>query len=212
VNLTRVIETIKKRRSIRRFRGDDVSDDLLEKIVDAARWAPSGDNQQPWLFAIVKDVALKEQMQSFLCAKALRYIESDDGRKELEGIGPDVHRRWVEAVESRRYQEHLRKAPVLIATFGDVKSPFYVHDCCAATENLILAAEALGLGSCWTDHGIGDESLELQMRDLLKVPNNYRIVSLVAIGFPDETPKPKPRKDIAETVFLNQYGRNSELL
>ncbi|HML04039.1 MAG TPA: hypothetical protein VK487_11805 [Candidatus Bathyarchaeia archaeon] len=49
------------------------------------------------------------------------------------------------------------------------------------------------------------------MRDLLKVPNNYRMVSLVAIGIPDETPKPKPRKDIAKTVFLNQCGRNLEL-
>ena len=206
-----VIETVKNRRSIRRFKEDIVSDDLLEKIVDAARWAPSGDNQQPWLFIIVKDITLKERMQSFLCDRALKYIQSDDGKKELEKEGQDVQRRWVEAVKSRRYQGHLRKAPILIATFGDVKSPYYVHDCCAATENLILAAEALGLGSCWTDHGIGDELLELQMRDLLKVPNNYRLVSLVAIGIPDETPKPKPRKDIAETVFLNQYGRNLEL-
>ena len=163
-----VIETIKKRRSIRRFKEDIVSDDLLKKIVEAARWAPSGGNQQPWLFMMVKDAALKEQMQSLLCNRALKYIKSDDGKKELEKDGQDVQRRWVEAVESRRYQEHLRKAPILIATFGDVKSPYYVHDCCDATENLILAAEALGLGSCWTDHGIGDESLELQMRDLLK--------------------------------------------
>jgi nitroreductase len=205
-----VIETIKKRRSVRRFKEDMVSDDLLAKIVDAAMWAPSGDNQQPWLFIIVKDVTLKERMQLFLCDRALKYIESDDGRKELEKHGYDAYRRWVEEIESKRYQEHLREAPVLIATFGDVKSPFYVHDCCAATENLILAAEALGLGSCWTDHGIGDESLELQMRDLLKVPSNYRMVSLVAIGVPDEKPKPKPRKDVAETVFLNQYGRSLE--
>ena len=205
-----VIETIKNRRSIRRFREDIVSDDLLEKIVDAARWAPSGDNQQPWLFIIVKDVTLKERMQSFLCDRALKYIESDDGRKELEKNGQKAHRRWIEAIKSKRYQEHLRKAPVLVATFGNVKSPYYVHDCCAATENLILAAEALGLGSCWTDHGIGDESLELQMRNLLKVPSNYRMVSLVAIGVPDEKSEPKPRKDVAETVFLNQYGRSLE--
>jgi len=143
-----VIEMAKNRRSIRRFKEDIVSDDLLGKIVDAARWAPSGDNQQPWLFIIVKDVALKERMQWFLCDRALKYFESDDGRKELEKHGQDAHRRWVEAVGSKRYQEHVRKAPILVATFGDIKSPYYVHDCCAATENLILATEALGLGSC----------------------------------------------------------------
>ena len=204
--VVRVIETIMKRRSVRRFREDEVSDGLLEKIVDAARWAPSGGNFQPWLFVVIRDDQLKEKSRSFLGDRALRYMESNEGKKELEERGRDERSKWVEAIRSGRFQGHVSKAPVLIAIFGDTKSSCYIHDCCAATENIILAAQALNLGSCWIDPGFGDELTESQFRDLLKVPKNYRIVSLVAIGFPAERPEPPPRKGLDEIAFLNEYG------
>jgi nitroreductase len=206
VIVVRVIETIMKRRSVRRFREDEVSDGLLEKIVDAARWAPSGGNFQPWLFVVIRDDQLKEKSRSFLGDRALRYMESNEGKKELEERGRDERSKWVEAIRSGRFQGHVSKAPVLIAIFGDTKSSCYIHDCCAATENIILAAQALNLGSCWIDPGFGDELTESQFRDLLKVPKNYRIVSLVAIGFPAERPEPPPRKGLDEIAFLNEYG------
>jgi nitroreductase len=118
--------------------------------------------------------------------------------------GPDERSRWIETIRRGRFQGHMNKAPVLIAIFGDTKSPCYIHDCCAATENLILAAQALSLGSCWIDPGFGDELTESQFRDLLKVPKNCRIVSLVTIGFPAEMPEPRSRKGISEIAFLNE--------
>lgn len=202
-----VMEAIRERRSVRRFKEEDVSDKLLRKIVDAARRAPSGGNFQPWLFIIIKDVRLKEKVRSFLGDRALRYVESDEGKEELGKRGPDERSKWVKAIKSGRYQGHVSKASVLIVVFGDKKSPCYIHDCCAATENLILAAQALSLGSCWIDPGFGDELTESQFRDLLKVPENCKIVSLVAIGFPAEMPAPRPRKVISEIAFLNEYGR-----
>jgi nitroreductase len=202
-----VIEAIKTRRSIRKFKEDMVPDELLSKIVNAARWAPSADNAQPWVFIIIKNRELKENIQSFLCDRALRYIESVEGKKELEKYGSDIRLKWIETIQNKRFQEHVSKAPVLIAIFGDVSSPCYIYDCCAATQNLILSAHAFGLGSCWIDPGIGDELTESQIRNLLNAPKNLKIVSLVAAGFPAEMPKPRPRKDIEAISFLNQYGK-----
>lgn len=201
-----VIDAIKARRSVRKFKEDTVPDDLLNEIIDAARWAPSGNNAQPWIFIIIKDKQLKEEIQSILSDRALKYIESDEGKKELEKLGPYAKAKWIEAIKTGKYQEHVRKAPVLIAVFGDASSPYYIHDCCAATENLILAAHEFGLGSCWIDHGIGDQLTESQIRSLLKTPKNLRLVSLIAMGFPAEMPQPRPRKAVEDITFLNEYG------
>jgi len=92
-------------------------------------------------------------------------------------------------------------AKTLTAFFGDTESPYYIHDCCASTENLILAAHSLGLGSCWIDHGIGNKKAESQIKELLKVPEKYRVVSLVALGLPAKTPKQPPKKEIREVAF-----------
>jgi len=202
-----VVEAIETRRSIRRFKADEVSDELVRKSVDAARWAPSGGNAQPWVFVIIRDERARRKIRSFLVDRALRYVESVEGKKELEKLNLDAQSKWIDFVKSDRYQEQLGKAPVLIAIFGDSSSSYYIHDCSAATQNLILAAHSFGLGSCWIDPGIGDEVTESQIRGLLKTPENLRIVSLVAIGFPAETPKPRPRKDLEEILFLNEYRK-----
>ncbi|MEM3566042.1 MAG: nitroreductase family protein [Candidatus Bathyarchaeia archaeon] len=156
------------RRSIRSFKSDDISNELLKTIVDAARYAPSGGNIQPWLFVIIKDVEIKQKIHAILRDRMLRYLESPRGRRELEKYGEDLLFRYVEAVKTGLFQRHVIEAPVLIAVFGNVGSPYYIHDCCAATENLILAAHSLGLESCWIDHGIGDKTAENQIKNCLK--------------------------------------------
>jgi nitroreductase len=202
-----VIEAIKTRRSIRKFKKDEVPQNLLRKIVNAARWAPSGNNAQPWVFVIITDVQIKSKIRSFLQDRAMRYVKSHKGKRELEKYGSNTRLKWIETIKSGRYQEHVSKAPMLMVIFGNAKSIYYIHDCCAATQNLILAAHALGLGSCWIDHGISDEPTGSRIRNLLKVPNDYRVVSLVTLGFPSEKPEPRPRKEIDEILFMNKYGK-----
>jgi nitroreductase len=85
-----------------------VSDGLLKKIVDAGRWAPSGGNFQPWLFIVIRDDQLKEKSRSFLGDRALRYMKSNEGKKELEERGRDEHSKWVEAIRSGRFQARAR--------------------------------------------------------------------------------------------------------
>jgi len=82
-----VIEAIRERRSVRRFREEDVPDKLLRKIVDAARRAPSGGNFQPWLSIITKDVRLKEKVRSFLGDRALGMLKARKGRRSWVNVG-----------------------------------------------------------------------------------------------------------------------------
>jgi len=208
MNAVSVIEAIKTRRSIRSFKDDKVPYELLKEIVDAARYAPSGGNIQPWVFIIIRDAETKKKVHTIVRERTLRYLGSPEGQGELEKYGEDVFLKYMEAIKSGRFQEHIIKAPILIAVFGDTKSPYYIHDCCTATENLILAAHSLGLGSCWIDHGIGDNMAEDQIRKLLKVPENYKIVSLIAIGFAAETPKSRAKKEVHEIAFLNKYNNS----
>lgn len=83
------------------------------------------------------------------------------------------------------YGKFIREAPVLIAVFcKDTK--YYLEDGCAATENILLAAWALGLGSCWV---AGDKKpYAEQVRKALQVPEGYRLVSLIALGYPEAVP------------------------
>ncbi len=76
----------------------------------------------------------------------LRYLKSPRGRRELEKYGREMFYKYMEAVKAGRFQKHVIEAPTLIAVFGDTESPYYIHDCYAATENLILAVRSLVWG------------------------------------------------------------------
>jgi len=142
------LELLKHRRSIRVFSEKPLSRAELEKIIDAARFAPTARNVQPWQFVVITD----KQKLSALSAMA------ENGR-------------------------FLKQALACIAVFCQ-DSKYYLEDGCAATCNILLAATALGIGSCWI---AGDKKPYCgQVADLLKAPAGFKLVSLVALGFPLE--------------------------
>jgi len=142
-----VIEVIKKRRSIRVYKDKSIPKDTLEKIVDAARFAPTARGVQPWEFIVITD------------------------RGTLKKLG--------EIAENGRF---LAQAGACIAVFcSDTK--YYLEDGCAATENILLAAASLGIGSCWV---AGDKKPYCQeVSDLLNFPATFKLVSLIALGYPE---------------------------
>jgi nitroreductase len=117
-----VLEAIKDRRSIRRYKPDPVPDELIEKILDAGRWAPSGGNIQPWSFIVVKDPKILGMLQKvspgYLGVAPLAIVVCSDRRKAFEMGG-------------RLGRDYLT-----------------IADCAMAVENMLLAAHALGLGGC----------------------------------------------------------------
>lgn len=171
---------IKKRRSIRRFKQKEVPDKTINKILKAASLAPSGLNQQPWDFIVVKNPALKKEIRNVY----------DDSRKKL-----GLYEQDTSFVENA----------CQIFVCGNKTKITPIISCSLAIENMLLAATALGLGSIVTTSIIGVRENFKKLKKLLKIPNKYIIVALVLIGFSDETPKAKPRRKLKEIKHVDGF-------
>ena len=170
-------KVIEKRRSIRKFKQYDIPDDDLEKMLEAARLAPSANNSQPWRFIVVKDQKMKELLarpspQAFIAdANAIIVVLGDTS------VSCCPRATWT------------------------------TRDPMIATEHLVLAATALGYGACWiANYESRPREWVDEVKRVLKIPEHLRIIVLVAIGVPDEKPSPKQRKSLQETCFAEVYG------
>lgn len=187
-----IFQAIKERRSCRNFLPESISEEVIEKILEAATWAPSPLNTQPWKFVVVTNKEMKEKI----------FSEADRCRKwAIEKSGW----KWLE-----KYQlNFLKTAPVIVAVIGDPKKTGldifqeeggvgYQHACAAATQNMHLAAHALGLGSLWFT--LFDKK---PMREILDTVPEKTPLGLVCIGKMDGEPPQTPRKGVKEkTIFI----------
>ncbi|UCB59923.1 MAG: nitroreductase family protein [Candidatus Bathyarchaeota archaeon] len=169
-------QAIKSRRSIRSFNDKAVSDEEIEKLIDAARFAPSAGNLQPWEFIIVKEPKRKRQLS--VAALNQHFIEE----------APIVI--VVCANETRSGRRYGRRGVTL----------YCIQDTAAATQNLLLAAYSLGLSTCWI--GAFREKL---VRESLKTPSHVRPVAMIPVGFSSRKPKQRRRRPIAEITHQETY-------
>jgi len=173
-----LFEAIEKRRSIRKYVSEPVKSGDLKQILEAARLAPSGGNRQPWSFIVVREPETK---------KALSIASNDQ--------------RWIS------------DADVVVVALGDpavYSSPStgnrHKQDTMIAVEHMVLAATALGYGTCWIGAFNEDE-----VKRILKIPENLAVVALLPIGVPNEDPPAKPRKHLSEAFFGETYRVPLEL-
>ena len=171
-----VFEAIKKRRSIRAYADEKVSDNDVERLIEAARWAPSAGNIQPWAFVVVKEVETKRK---------LSYATLN--------------------------QTFIQKAPVVIVVCADVtrssriygsrgEKLYSLQDTAAATENILLAAQELGLATCWLG-----AFRENEVAKAVKAPRNLRPVAMVAVGYPAERPATPQKRSVNEIVHYGTF-------
>lgn len=184
-----VFTAIRERRSCRRFSPEPVPEEVIERILELAAWAPSPLNLQPWEFIVITNRAKKEEIH----AEAVRckaWALEKSGWKWISGYQVDF----------------LISAPVLIAVVGDPKKSGvdmfmeggpsgYEHACAAAIQNMLLAAHASGLGTLWFTFFERD-----RMGKILGVAGEKRVIALVALGMPDGPPQAMPRKDVKEKI------------
>ncbi len=187
-----IFTTIRERRSCRSYLPDPISDEVIEKILEAAVWAPSAANNQPWEFIVVSNKSVKKEISS----------ESEKCRKILfEKSGW----KWVD-----RYRVNfLEEAPVVIAVVGDPQKTgadmfleggglAYRDGCAAAIQNLLLAARALELGTLWFT--LFDKEA---IRRILKLDTAKEPLALICLGKAAAVTAPPPRRVVAEkTVYL----------
>ena len=166
------IDTIYDRRSVRKYIDKEVNPDLVDEILRAAMFAPSGCNKQPWHFVVFND---KELI------------------KEIKAMHP--------------YASALATAPVCIMVCGDTQKEmapgFYQVDCSAAIENMILAAKALGIDTCW----MGIYPWEDTMAAFTKrfnLPENIKPFALISVGY-SESKQERPRRYDASRIHYNKW-------
>ena len=166
------LDAIFRRRSIREYTEEPVSEEAMERLLQAAMAAPSGRNLRPWHLVTVTDPAL------------------------LRTLG-DKH----------PYGSMIAKAAAGIAVCGDPSvSHWWVQDCSAATENILIAAAGLGLGAVWLGCYTRPER-EQAVRDVLGIPPEINVLSLIAIGHPAEHKEPRSQYE-AEKVHRNGWNRS----
>lgn len=188
MDIEALLALIKNRRHNGRVKADPIPAEHLKKILEAASWAPSGNNSQPWEFVVVRGSETKTKI-----------------REIMEGPqrpGSPPHGAPVDP-------------PVIIVVLGDtrVKESFpesvnrqevFYSSLAAAIQNMHLAAAALGLATSW---GTVREAAMDPLRKLLDLPDGLEIVALVRAGYPQEVPAPKPRRPVEEVMHLDRYDR-----
>lgn len=161
--LDAVLENIHARKSVRQYTAEPVSDEHIEIMLKAAMAAPTAVNYQPWRFVVISE------------------------REQLDAMA-----------EVLPFARMLKQAPLAIVVCGETtwmggnENPFWQQDCSAAAQNLLLAAEALGLGAVWT--GVyPDLERAAQLSAFLGLPSNVQPLCAIPIGHHDGTTQPKDK-------------------
>jgi len=188
---------VRSQRAHRAFGDDPVPDELVERLLETATYAPSAENTQPWVFIVVRDPVAREQIGEL-------------NRRAWEGGGRDFSRprlspRMFAKVEAGA-TGGVADAPVLIVVCGDTSScveTVLESSVWPAVQNLLLGAHALGLGSALTTITtvFGDE-----LRSLLTLPDHIRPLAVVPLGWPAAQLGPPKRDPVAEKTFREHYG------
>ena len=188
-----VKEAIEKRRSIRKYKPTPIPDELLAQVLEAARLAPSGTNRQPWRFQIIKEGPLKKKL-----------IEEGTFGSEALNTAPVI---VVCGSEMLTFVKGHKLAPPGGEYFGadsedleELKkfSPDANMYTAIAITHMTLMATALGLGTCWVQRiKFG------QVAKILGWPRHRTVLTLLAIGYPDEDPSPRPRVPM-DTIIIKE--------
>lgn len=179
--MNEVIQNILTRRSIRTYQEKQISDEDLNAILEAAKFAPSGMGRQNWHFTAVQN---KEIMDKLILAikEALQKSEIEQFKKM--GSNPAFN--------------PFYGAPSIILTAYEKNSQTGVSDCAAALQNMFLAAHSLNIGSCWI-HVLAFTGNDPKVRSILTelgIPEDYELSGTAALGFNSkEAPKAAPRKE-----------------
>ena len=163
--MNQTITDLKERRSIRKYQDRQVDQSLLDQVLEAATYAPTGMNRQSPLIVVVKNEETKNKLRA------------------------------INAKIMNTTKDPFYNAPVLVVVFGNKNIPTYLYDASLVLGNLMNAAHALGLGSCWI-HRAKETFETLEGKEILKewnISSDY--VGVCIIGYPDESPIASKRKD-----------------
>lgn len=169
-------DTVRLRRAVRSYTSQPVEESKLKRVFEAARLAPSWKNKQPWAFILVAEEEKKQAL-----AQALH--------------------------EENRAKEAVTTAPLVVVVCANPQvyeqwegKQYFLVDAAIAMEHLVLAATAVGLGTCWVSW-----LYEAKVRAVLDIPDHIRVLGLTPLGYTEEELPPSPRKELKEIVCWGKW-------
>ena len=198
MNSENFLALVRTRRSVRVYRAGKVTDKQMETILEAARWAPSGANTQPWEFVVTRDRAkMKRVRQIYDREWKQRKLEDPVHYKGLKKdyVG-DVSVLVLVCADPRTMQVYLTTRQT-----GD-REKLFQASIANSVEHMMLMAASMGLGTVWVSVR---EEVEPELRELFKVPQPLRLLWIMPIGHASSWPKAKPRRKISDFTHREVY-------
>jgi len=178
-----LIKAIHERRSVRKFKKDNIPDEIITEILDAARWSPSWANTQVCRYIVVKDQTIKEKLSDTL----------SPNNPARNGI---IEAPVVICLFAKRGVSGFYKG-----TASTNKGDWFMFDAGIAMEHIVLAAWNFGLGTVHVGMFDADKA-----QAFLSIPSEFSIVEMTPLGYFDDVPKATPRKHLQELTFLDKFG------
>jgi nitroreductase len=198
MNSEELLDIVRKRRSVRVYRSGNVSDKQLGMILEAARWAPSGANTQPWEFVVTRDRAKMKRVRRIYAQEwKQRKLEDPVHYKGLKKdyVG-DVSALVLACADPRTMRVYLTTRQP-----GD-REKLFQASIANAVEHMMLMAASMGLGTVWVSVR---EEVAPELRELFKVPEPLRLLWIIPIGHAKSWPKPKPRRKVSAFAHQEVY-------
>ncbi len=174
-------EVVNTRKSVRKYLNDPVDNQVVKKVMESARQAPSWKNLQCWRYILV---------------------EKEENREKLAESLPSAN----------PARGGIVQAPLTVVLCANPEESgvsqgkeYYLVDAGITMDHLVLAAAAQGLGTCWVAWFKEDP-----IKELLNIPDPYRVVAMTPLGYPAKEPKDQPRKELSEIVFAEEWGKTKE--
>jgi nitroreductase len=208
VDYENLLNVIKQRRTIRRYKEGEVPIEDVMKVLDAARWAASGNNTQPWEFVLVRDQQKLHEVTEILLEQnevLVKYVpqfswaNKDYLRKVSTLIFVCGDPRFKAAYPQSDASEQLA------AMYRENSERIYIQSIAAAVCNILLAATSLGLGTTWIT-GTAETVVEQKLKDALKIPQVLDIICCIPLGYlPSELPSPRVPRPLGNVVHLDVF-------
>jgi nitroreductase len=199
----RLLNLVKQRRTVRKFKSDPFPEEYIEKIIEVARWAPSGFHTQPWEFVVIKNKKVKEAVIKALDRHAPPITNIKPGESKTASQGS------------------FRDAPVFIILLADwrakvglpghpternpVVTGIYYSSLASAFLYMQLAATSLGLASQWYSAASRPEA-EREIRNIVGIPESLSIYDMMVLGYPAASPNPKELRSLKDVMHFDACG------
>jgi nitroreductase len=180
----KVLEQIENRRSVRKYLSRKVEEHMLLQILESARLAPSGSNTQPWNYIIVESEETKEK------------IAAADHNQMWMMTAPV----FIVCVADIRCRIDERKDIRLDESSPEPELKLIIRDTAISIEHILLEAERLGLGACWTAWFRQED-----IRPILNIPEDKYVCGVITLGYSDESPKQRPRRALKDIIRYEKW-------